>query len=563
MSGAISLLQILPILFKTEIYMNKKNNAAEKGAATKKEKNSRAGSNATGSYLSKKSIIIISAVSLVLVAALVIGIVFSVIFSRDIDYLEDNLSLYITLPEKEYKGYTLEVLYDEMRDSDVDRKIMSLRYQKRKGTLHNGGNVINLNQPIDAGDTVKIYYRGYTVDELGNETAFNGGCNFSSTPYSLGIGSLGFIPGFEESIIGVKPADYSKLTVKNTGNVEVGDVIYLSYKAMLPDGSSVSKTAEKIDLSILGIDDEYGAGFKNHFIGKKIGTKMSESVTFEKDGGSAVYFDMTVEYATVGEDNPLTIEAYFPADYGEASLKGKTVFFDVYFEEVVAYDTPEYNEEFITKTLGVSDEALSEYEGNNVVEKHKNMLKAEIEKEYLENKKTLVEEAIWNHLHENVKVKRLPQSQVDEIYYEYYNEIQNTYQTYSQYYDSVDSFAKTYLKITDGTDWKEIIRERAESVVTEKLMFYYIIRKESLVPSDEEFQARYNENVEEFLSYYTDNIYSDELQSIKNEADREKRIAEIKAEMMNYYGEEYFTEMVYYEHCLDGFVSLPNVVKKQ
>jgi len=257
------------------------------------------------------------------------------------------------------------------------------------------------------------------------------------------------------------------------------------------------------------------------------------------------------------------IEAYFPADYGEASLKGKTVFFDVYFEEVVAYDTPEYNEEFITKTLGVSDEALSEYEGNNVVEKHKNMLKAEIEKEYLENKKTLVEEAIWNHLHENVKVKRLPQSQVDEIYYEYYNEIQNTYQTYSQYYDSVDSFAKTYLKITDGTDWKEIIRERAESVVTEKLMFYYIIRKESLVPSDEEFQARYNENVEEFLSYYTDNIYSDELQSIKNEADREKRIAEIKAEMINYYGEEYFTEMVYYEHCLDGFVSLPNVVKKQ
>ena len=100
-------------------------------------------------------------------------------------------------------------------------------------------------------------------------------------------------------------------------------------------------------------------------------------------------------------------------------------------------------------------------------------------------------------------------------------------------------------------------------MVTEKLIFYYIIRKENLVPTDEEFQARYNENVAEILSYYTDNIYRDELQSIKNEADREKRIAEIKAEMMNYYGEEYFAEMVYYEHCLDGFMSLPNVVKKQ
>ena len=117
-----------------------------------------------------------------------------------------------------------------MREGDIARKIASLRYQNKKGALHNGGNVINLNQPIDAGDTVKIYYRGYTVDDAGKENAFGGGCNFTSTPYALGIGSLGFVTGFEESLIGVKPNDYSKLNLKKTGNVEAGDIIYLTYK---------------------------------------------------------------------------------------------------------------------------------------------------------------------------------------------------------------------------------------------------------------------------------------------------------------------------------------------
>lgn len=543
--------------------MNKKiSNGAAKGAAANKKGENCVCTNAAGPHVNKNAVIIICAISLLLVAALVIGIVFSVITFGDIDYLNDNLSMYITVPEENYKGYTLEVLYDEMRESDVERKIMSLRYQNRKGALHNGGNVINLNNPIDAGDTVKIYYRGYTIDASGKEMAFDGGCNFSGTPYSLGIGSLGFIPGFEESLIGVKPNDYSKLNLKRSGKVEAGDIIYLSYKAMLPDGTSVAKSAEKIDLSKNDLDAEYGTGFSKYFIGAKIGDKMSQNVTFAKGAGSAVYFDMTVEYATTGEDNPLTIKAYFPANYQEQSLRGTEVFFDVYFEEVIAYDTPEYNESFITKILGVTEESLVWYEGNSVVEKHINVLKAEIEEEYRKTKNEAVEEAIWKHLHEVVKVKRLPKNQVDDVYYEYYEEIEGAYKSYSQYYSSVDEFAAAYLNITDGTDWKEYVRERAEGVVTEKLIFYYIIREENLLPTDAEYEARYSENVQEYLDYYTENIYKDELLALKNEQDRQKRIAEIKAEMMNYYGEEYFSEMVYYEYSLDAFIALPAVVKK-
>ncbi len=517
---------------------------------------------ASDSHISKKGIIIICAVSLLLVAALVLGIVFSVILSKDVDYMNDNLSAYISLSEDDYKGYTLEVAYDDIRESDIARKIASLRYQKRKSALNNGGNAINLNQPIDAGDTVKIYYRGYTVDANGREQAFDGGCNFSSTPHSLGIGSLGFIPGFEESLIGAKPGDYSKLNLKKSGRVEAGDIIYLSYKAMLPDGSSVTKSSEKIDLSRADLDAEYGAGFKDYFTGANIGVKMTQNATFAMGSGSAVYFDMTVNYATGGDDNPLTIEAYFPLNYQEPTLRGATVFFDVYFEEVIAYDTPEYNEDFITKTLGISEQELLEYEGDGIVEKHMNMLRAQIAEEYKADKNTAIEEAIWKHLHAAVKVKRLPKNELDEVYYEYYGELEETYKSYSQYYSTIDEFAVAYFNISSDVDWKEYIRERAKEIVTEKLIFYYIIREENLAPSDDEYNTRYNACVQEYLDYYTENIYKDELQKITSEAEKQKKIAEIKAEMMSYYGEEYFSEIVYYQYSLDGFLALPTVVKQ-
>lgn len=511
-------------------------------------------------HIRENAIIILCAMSLILASVFILG---SCDSSKDIDYLEDNISRYITIPENDYKGYTLEVLYDEMREGDVDRKIMSLRYQKRGAALNNGGSVINLGRPIDAGDTVKIYYRGYTLDESGNENAFSGGCNFSSSPYSLGIGSLGFIPGFEESLLGAIPSDYSRLSVKKSGKVLEGDVIYLSYRAMLPDGTSVTKVSERINLSAGDVDEKYGNGFAGFFVDTKIGEKISQNATFEMGAGSAVYFDMTVDYATSGEDKPLTISAYFPTDYKEASLRGVSVLFDVFFEEVIAYDTPKYDEAFITGTLGVTEAMLSKYEGSGIVEKHKNMLKAQIEEEYLSTKKTMVEEAIWKHLHEAVKVKRLPKSEVEEVYEQYYGEIKEAYEYYSSMYSSIDQFASAYLGITDGADWREYIRERAEAVVTEKLIFYYIIREENLLPSDADYQARYDATVQEYLDYYTENIYKEELEAIKNEADREKKIAEIKAEMLEYYGEEYFVEMVYYEYSLDAFISLPTVVKKQ
>ena len=63
----------------------------------------------------------------------------------------------------------------------------------------------------------------------------------------------------------------------------------------------------------------------------------------------------------------------------------------------------------------------------------------------------------------------------------------------------------------------------------------------------------------EHLNYYLEEIYDDELAGLKTEAEREARIIEIKEEMMDYYGEEYFRELVYYEFAYDTVISFGKI----
>ena len=523
--------------------------------------------------MKKRNIVIISAVAAVLVLAAVFGLVAVIIMQRDFDYMKDDLSKYIEISESDYKNYELTITLDEVTERDVERKIMSLLYQNRdKDPQYNGGNVTNL--PISVGDKVHLYYRGYTVDENGRQSEVAGSSNIFGNAAALEIGSLSFIPGFEESLIGINPKDFAKLELETTGNVQEGDIIYLTYSAMLPDGKTVQKVSERINLSESGIDDFYGIGFKDYFEGiknpdgktgspKEIGKKISESVTFPYGAGSAVYFDMTVTHAQRAVQNILTVDAHFPADYQEKSLRGLDVKFDVYIKYINVYNTPEYNEKFITDTLKVTAEELSSYSGATLVEKHRDYLKALATEENEEARSTLTEEAMWEYYHSKVKVKKLPETDVNEIYKEYYNETVATYEAYySSAYDSVDKFAKDYYELSAGESWIDHITAKAEKVIVEKMMFYYIIRKENLVPQSDEFDTLYNEVVEEYLGYYADEIYKSELDAIKTEEERAKRLLEIKEEMLGYYGEEYFEEIVYYDYALDDIISFATINPK-
>ena len=467
-------------------------------------------------------------------------------------YLESDLSDYVNISESDYKNFTVTLPDLSVTDDDVERKIMGLLAENRNSDAENNAAKM-FRVPVTVADDVYIYYRGYTVDENGVETEVENASNFLGKEYKLTVGSLSFIEGFEEGLIGAVPWDHhfdpehNRLT---SGTVSDGDIIYVSYAAFFPDGTSIYKNNERIDLSDANLDARYGRGFRDFFtdgaveIGKKIETK-----TFSYGDGDAVYSDIKINYSFRCNNEPLTIDATFPYDYTESDLRGLAVKFDVYFNGSVIYNTPEYNESFITDVLKLDAEKLSEYKGESILEKHKSYLIKEIEAEKELLREFLIEEKMWEHFTDSATVIKLPEKETEEIYTEKYTQIANEYRMYfSSHYDSIEEYAY------NAYGYKNLAQDlmaEAEEIIVEKIIFYYIIREENLVPSGDEFDALYEKLVSEHLDYYLEEIYDDELAGLKTDAEREARVKEIKEEMMEYYGEEYFTELVYYEFAYD------------
>jgi FKBP-type peptidyl-prolyl cis-trans isomerase (trigger factor) len=502
--------------------------------------------------IDKRTAIILTAIAGVLLISVIVGIVIGSLYNKDINYLKADLGKYIELDESDYKGYELDIKFDELTDASVEREIMGLLYKYRVLKEEDkGANVLNV--PISVGDTAYIYYRGYTVDESGIERDIKGGSNLLGSIYALGVGSLGFIPGFEEGLVGINPANYPKFEKKTEGTVKTGDVIYLSYSAILPDGSVADGVEERIDLSADYTDSLYGEGFSAYFVGKEIGKNLADSIALPLGDGSVAYYGMKINAATECEKNPLTVRATFPADYSlDRSLRGVEARFDVYIAYTNLYTTPAYDTNFITETLKISEDTLANYDGDTIPEKHRAMLYEALSEEYESAREALIEEAVWERLNSLVRVKRLPRKAVREICDEYYYEVTAAY-TSQNLSISLDEFAVYYLEIEEDVSWLDYIKEMARETVTEKLIFYYIIREENLLPKDEEFSALYNDAVEEYLTYYAEQIYDEELAKLSGEA-KEKRLLEIKTEMLDYYGEEYFREIVYYEYAWEDIV---------
>lgn len=118
------------------------------------------------------------------------------------DYINADMKDYITIDESFYKGVTVTLpTYLNGSDEAVAEYIDLLCKENPVST----GNKIT-DRAIEEGDTVALYYEGWLDGEK-----FSGGSNMDDeAPYSLTIGSGTFIPGFEEGLIGLVPAETGK-----------------------------------------------------------------------------------------------------------------------------------------------------------------------------------------------------------------------------------------------------------------------------------------------------------------------------------------------------------------
>ena len=487
-----------------------------------------------------------------------------------VDFIKDSLAEYIDIDESFYKGYT--VVIDEGRVSLFDVENAILKVLCKNKITPEGDLIPKYDVTLSAGDVANIYHRGYTIGEDGEKNYFVGGCNFSDTPTSLELGSGAFIPGFEYNLIGKNQKDYATLTKIEEGDISSADIISIGYSYSCSDGTVKTNQSAMIDLKDQGLDLVFGEGFSRYFSDNKsnitVGQKFATgSDTFDtvKTGENGelltyTYFDVTVGGAyDISEAAVLVIETYFPEEYHEPSLSGKTAYFEVYIKSVIDYITPELNDEFITSTLKLSAAFLEPYEGETLLEKYHSYVREQYITDNGLDEESLIADAFWKSVMDGAVIKRYPEGQLKSMYNNILSSADEYYysNSYYQYIYSHDDFMCLYLGVQTGSDWRSEIVAIAKEQLKQQLVFYRIMNKEGIKPSEEEYQALFNEYLEQALESV--GITRDDFDSA---AQYEVAKNQYKDQIIKSYGEDYFRLMIYYNETMAAILSYANIVRK-
>ena len=497
------------------------------------------------------------------------------------DYIKTDLRDFVIFSEDDYKNYSVSINIARPHAMDVDVAILNL-LASYKGKVKNDGAMMTSPVTISAGDKVKIWYRGYLLDDNGEEVFMTGMCNFSgSDPAELEIGSGQFVPGFELNLVGKNTGDYPKFTKITEGEIKETQIAYVSYKRLVEGGDVRNDTERglyvRIDLSDESIDGIYGAGFRAQLLSANVGETLGFDVTL--DGKTHNYTETTVNFVTECEIDPMVVECYFPYDYSNSTLRNKTAYFEVYVNGVIQYECPEFTDDFVlswinSKGFYLTEAELLAYEGDTLTEKFRSYLEKILEDNYLEEYKTMVEDAMWNHYLEKAEIKKYPKAKVDEIYAEYVEDVhyqfdqtggslQNPYTGEYVTYEDIDSFAVAYLGLTysENKDWKATLYQLSKNLVKERLILYYIMQLEELLPTEEELADEVSKIKQEYVNEYVNQYLEYENKNRGDFTSEEfaEYVKEREEELFTYYSEEYFVETAYYEMGLEEMIKWPEV----
>lgn len=556
--------------------------------------------------LTKRSKIIIAAVAAMLCCAMIFGIVFAIVLGiedKNFDYLGSDLSRYIEIADGDYKdGFDLNINLIKPRlknsdgsgVSDVEGKILALLSSDIKNNVINSGASYKTGT-VAVGDDVYIWYRGYTVrdgkqvDIIGLHNYYLDKDTVESEANVINVGS-GIVPysGFDASLVGKNTEDYAKFVKTTDRAAAAGDVVYIS-ASRIPVGADASEE-EKGSYVRIDLEDPSNSEWASVLVGRKPAEEIPD-FNITVDGVEYTYKSTKIDFITECEkaDNVLTVSAYVPNGYtGDVALIGETVYFDVFIEQII-YHNEWHNDESSTEydisydfndayvaakiadgTLGLTAEELETYEGGTLTEKYESyvyeQLLSEYEKEYLE----LVEVAMWDYFFDVADIKQYPKSKVDEIYdksvaslVQSYNDsegyVYNKYTGYSQMCQSFDEYALIYLDLVyaENQDWSAKLYSDARDLVAERLIIYYILKKEDIVPSSEALAEKVELIKEEFLLEY---IAMDNTDTSKyTEEQYDKYVSEIREKIDSGFSSDYFKERAYAKIALEAILPLANV----
>lgn len=538
----------------------------------------------------KKRARTVKIVAIIALAALVLGIVALVIYGavlgHEIDYDKDDLSRYVYISEEDYKNIALSVKLDPVDDLTIDDTLIKLLYKYKTEDPDYEGKVMTSlasGDVLGIGDHTNLFYIGYMKNDDGTVSYFNGGSNLhqytgsmhdSGSPCYIGYTATSseggeMIPGFALGLIGKNPSDYSRLSIVKDRAVRDGDIISFTYLEIAPDADSSSSSSTVTTTVHVGSEEcatLFGEEFSDFIIGREIGS-ISDAYTVDDEDGKTIYSKMKINGIYNLGDSPLTVTARFPVNYDAPTLAGKVVYFDVYISDMTLYDVPKIDEEFITKHMGMTLAQLDEYadaDSVTIYDKFRDYVRSEA----IAAQQLIIDEAaqgaMWDTYLEHAKVKWIPEREIAEYYGDYVDEVESAFQSAQSNGTAtdLDGYALTYLQLEPGEDWHAHLRETAVRAVTEKLIFYYVLRQEGFLPEGEEYDKLYDELVDEVLAEYLGRI-SCKRENYDSDAAYEAAVAKHRETVVAGYGEDYFHENVIYLYAIEKMIDMATVTEER
>ena len=565
----------------------KKNNIKENIKAQKSDAKRDIAKAADGEKkLSEKNLaVLITAIVLLtfIVGTSAFFLVEAIINNRFFSYRTSNLSNYVELSEESYKGNKINLDIAKPRDIDVDVAILALLASDKGERTHSGEKLTsNTDFTITAGAVLKIWYRGYLLDDEGGEIDIANMSNFTgSSASSLEIGSGKFISGFELGLLGKNTADYPRFVKITDAATDITEshVAYVSFSRLVEGGDKTKDTLKasgaRIVLSKDDVDTNFGTGFKDKLLSATIGTKL-DSFEVTLDGKKYTYSDVTVDFVTDCENNPIKVTAYFPYDYSTATLRNETAYFEVYVESGVLYEEQKFDNAYVEELLKregskITLDELNEYEGNELTDKYRTYVKKTIDDLYAEEYEKMVTEAVWNNILSSAKILKYPKAKVDEVHEEYIKDVKDQFDSTGGYlensygesktYEDLGSFARAYLGLSSTADWQKYLYSMSESLVKERLVLYYVIREQGLMPSKKDLKAEIEKTKQVYLDEYVQQYLDYEKKTREDFTDEEyeEYLDDRAAEIFGYYYDDYFEETTLYDLVSKEMVKWPVV----
>lgn len=260
------------------------------------------------------------------------------------------------------------------------------------------------------------------------------------------------------------------------------------YKGLSVAGYTVKVTDDEVDARIKSDLEEAassqevpkGSAVKEgdtvniDYVGKKDGKKF--------DGGSAEGYDLEIgsgsfidgfEDGLIGKKigDKVKLDLTFPEDYGEASLAGQDVVFDVTINSATRMTVPEYGLDYVKNTTDY--DSVAEYE--KAVKKE---LYKEKEAEEISNQQT----ELWSKVLEDTEVLQYPEKVLD--YYIEFNSSQIDDMA-EQYGVSREDMLANY-DFGSEEEFAAVNEDSSKLRVKQEMLIEYIADKEDLKYTDEE-----------------------------------------------------------------------------